>query len=189
MWSRMRWRRRLSGVFAASLLLNLFAFLVGQIAALSYLRSGRTWLGLTGIVASWLLLDGWLVARFIYAASPDELRLLAASLQLVSALLVGSLAWALWRRRWSTAAGKRTERFAVGMAQYLRSEYPAARATFTGLVRTDPWDTAAWIALGDVLAHSGQGKRARGCYRRARAVDVQRAFSDVLQYCRDRRVS
>ncbi len=176
-------------MFAASLLLNLLAFLVGQGAALFYLRSGRTGLGLAGVVATWLLLDAWLVARFVYAASPEELRLLAASLQLVSALIVGALAFALWRRRWSAAAGQRTERFAVGMAQYLRGDYPAARATFTRLVRTDPWDTAAWIALGDVLGHSGQGKRARGCYRRARAVDTQRAFSDVLQHCRDRRAS
>jgi hypothetical protein len=171
-------------VFAASLSVNLLVFVVGQAAALFYVRTGRTGIGLLGAVATWLMLDWWLIARFVQAAPEPELALVAGLLQLVSLLLAGLLAFARWRRRWSRTARQRTELFATGMAQYLRGEHVAAKATFGRLVHTDPWDVAAWIALGDVCGRAGEAKRARRCWRRARAVDTKAEFSDVLRSSR-----
>ncbi len=168
-------------MFAANLLPILLAFAVGQAAAWYYLRSGRWRIGLAATVLLWAALDWWLVARYVLADDPVALRAPAAALQAVAVATAAALLAGLWRRRHSATARARTAHFARGLAHYLRSEYQPARATFTRLVRTDPWDAAAWIALGDVLARTGQSRRARRCYRRASAVDTTRAWSDLLQ--------
>ena len=171
-------------MFAASWLTNLLAFVVGQGASLFYLRTGRRWIGLAGAVATWLLLDWWLLLRCVHGADTPELGLASGALQLAAAMVAGSLGVAVWRRRYSAAARQRTALFAAGMTAYLRSDYAAARATFARLVRTDPWDAAAWIALGEVFGRAGEAKRARRCWRRARAVDTKAEFSDVLRSSR-----
>lgn len=173
-------------MFAAFFLPNLLAFVLGQAAAWYYLRSGRFWLGVGATVLLWLSLDWWLVARYVLAVEPVELRLPAAALQALAVATVGALAFGLWRRRWSAVARARTRHFGDGLSAYLRSDYAAARATFTRLVRSNPWDAAAWIALGDVLARSGQPGKAQRCYRRASAVDTQRAYVDLIQQRRQR---
>ncbi len=167
-----------------SLLAVCIPFVAGQVPAWLYMRSGRVALGLLASGALWVLCDWWLVARYVYAHDEDLLRWPAGLLQLVAAGTAFGFAWQRWRRRWSTAAGARTERFAAGMAQYLRSDYPAARATFRRLVRVDPWDAPAWVALGDVLVRQGAGRAARGCYRRARAVDTEGALTDLIDQLR-----
>lgn len=174
-------------MFGSHLLTNLIVFLGGQAAAWFCLRTGRFLWGAIGTTALWLLLDAWLLTRYVFDG-PDGLRTGALwGLQAVAVFLVVSLAIARWRRRWSAAAKQRTPRFAAGMASYLRSDYPAALAGFRQLVRTDPWDAAAWIALGDALRHSGQAGPARRCYRRAAAVDVRRQYRDLLDHLRSER--
>lgn len=168
-------------MFAASLLPNLLVFACGQAAAWYYLRTGRFVLGFASTVALWVLLDWWLVARFVLAVDVIALRWPAFGLQAVALATIVVLLFGLWRRRWSAVAMARTAHFGAGMTQFLRSDYAAARTTFTRLVRSDPWDAAAWIALGDVLDRSGEARRARRCWRRAAAVDTQRAFADLLQ--------
>lgn len=156
------------------------AFLVGQAAAWIYLRTGRLLLGILATACVWILFDWWLLVRYVFTGD-NTLGTAAALLQATAIWTALWLAFGRWRRRWSAAARSRTERFAAGMAQYLRRDQAAARATFTGLVRTDPWDAAAWIALGDVLARAGATSRARRCYRRARAVDIQRQYADLIE--------
>ncbi len=173
-------------MFAALLLPTLLAFVAGQAAAWFYLRTGRFWLGAAATIALWCLFDWWAVARFVFAAAPEELRLAAALLQGVAALTIAALLFAQWRRRWSKAARQRTAHFTAGLTQFLRSDYAAARGTFSRLVRTDPWDTAAWIALGDVHRHDGRPARAARCYRRASAVDVGHVHADLLQLQHER---
>lgn len=171
-------------MFAALVLPNLLAFVLGQLAAFGYLRTGRFWLGLWASCALWLLLDWWLVAKFVYDAGEPALRLPAGGLQGIAAWTSVAFVAARWRRRWSAAARLRRDRFAAGLASYLRSDYQAAGAMYTRLLRTDPWDAAAWIALGDVHRRSGRPRRAVRCYRRAAAVDVAGDFSDLLRLLR-----
>jgi tetratricopeptide (TPR) repeat protein len=178
--------RRLSVVLAAHLLPILLAFAIGQAAAWCYLRTGRTASGLAATVLLWGALDWWLVERYVLAADDVALQWPATILFAVAAATTAALLFGRWRRRWSAAARERTARFANGLAAYLRSDYAAARTAFARLVRVDPWDSAAWIALGDVLARSGQPRRARACYRRAGAVDVTGAWRDLLQRRRAR---
>lgn len=173
-------------MFAAHFLPNLVVFVAGQAAAWYYLRSGRHGLGVAITVPLWALLDWWLVARYVFAVDAVELLWPATALQALTAATVAALAFGLWRRRHSAVARARTTWFGDGMAQYLRSDYGAACATFTRLVRTNPWDAAAWIALGDASARLGQLARAQRCYRRASSVDTQRAYADLLQLRRQR---
>jgi hypothetical protein len=168
-------------VLAALFLPNLLVFVVGQAAAWYYLRTGRYWSGVLSTSALWVLLDWWLIARFVHGADPVTMRWPALSLQAVALAVAGALAFGLWRRRWSRAARQRQASFGAGMVQMLRGEHAAARTTFTRLVRVDPWDAAAWIALGDAHGGAGEAGRAQRCYRRASSVDTQRAFADLLQ--------
>lgn len=173
-------------MFAALTLPTLLAFVAGQAAAWYYLRTGRFWLGAAATIVLWSLFDWWAVARFVFAAGPDELRVPASLLQAVAVLTMLALLFAQWRRRWSSTARHRRAHFTAGLTQLLRSDYAAARATFARLVRTDPWDTAAWIALGDVHRHDGKPARAKRCYRRAAAVDIDRTHADLLKLQQER---
>lgn len=171
-------------MFGDSFLVNLLLFVAGQAAAWKYLRTGRTAHGFGGTIGLWTLLDAWLVANYVFAVGPGGLTVLLLLLQGLCLYLVGSLGYARWRRRWSKPAKVRQQQFADGMAAMLRSDLDTAARTFGRLVRIDPWDAAAWIALGDVASRRGETVRATRCYRRALAVDVQKEFSDLLRHHR-----
>lgn len=171
-------------MFADHFLPNLVLFAIGQASAWFFLRTGRLALGWGGTVGLWVLLDAWLLGRYALAAGPSTLWTLLLSMQLLSLLLAVLLAHGRWRRRWSQEAKSRQERFAEGLVAHLRGDQAAAEATFVRLVRVDPWDAVSWIALGDALAARGEAKRAQRCYRRAAAVDVAKAFDDLLRHHR-----
>lgn len=171
-------------MFADHFLPNLVLFAIGQASAWFFLRTGRLALGWGGTVGLWVLLDAWLLGRYALAAGPGALWALLLLMQLLSIALAAVLAHGRWRRRWSQAAKQRQERFAAGLVAHLRGDQEAAVATFTQLVRVDPWDAVSWIALGDALAARGDSKQAQRCYRRAAAVDVQKAFDDLLRHHR-----
>ena len=171
-------------MFADSFLANLLLFVAGQAAAWSYLRTGRTAHGFGGTIGLWTLLDAWLLANYVFAVGPTGMTVLLLLLQALCLFLVGSLGYARWRRRWSKPAKMRQQQFAEGMAALLRRDLDVATATFGRLVRVDPWDAAAWIALGDAAALRGEKVRASRCYRRALAVDVQKDFADLLRHHR-----
>lgn len=168
-------------MYVTAFLPNLIAFACGQTAAWHYLRTGRSWVGSLLTLGVWSLLDAWLLARYVFAAEPAVLRALAFGLQGLAFAAVAWLLFALWRRRWSAAARARPERYRLALDAFLRGEWAAAQAGYRALVRTDPWDAAAWMGLGDTLARAGDGKAATRCYRRAAGVDVGRHFADLLQ--------
>ena len=168
-------------MFADQFLPNLSVFVLGQAAAWYYLRTGRFWIGALSTAALWVLADLLLVARFVFGVSSQDLALPLFLLQGVALGTLAALLLALWRRRWSATARARPQLFAAAMAQYLRCDHVAAASTFRRLTRADPWDVAAWTALGNVLAASAQPQRARRCYRRAAQVDTGRRFADFLQ--------
>lgn len=168
-------------MYVAAFLPNLIAFACGQTAAWHYLRTGRSWVGSLLTLGVWSLLDAWLLARYVFAAEPATLGGLAFGLQGLAVATVAWLAFTLWRRRWSAAARARPARYRGALDAYLRGEWTVARTGYRALVRTDPWDAAAWMGLGDTLARTGDGKGAKRCYRRAAGVDVGKQFADLLQ--------
>lgn len=172
-----------------ALLPNVLAFCVGQVAAWHYLRTGRAWVGGLATLGLWLLLDAWLLARYVYVADAGTLRLLAGSLQVLAVGTTLRLLQQLWRRHRSPAARQRIDRHRDALGAYLRGDWRSAIASYRALVRTDPWDAAAWIGLGDALARTGNRKAADRCYWRATGVDVGKAHADLLQLRRGRRAA
>ena len=169
-------------MFADQFLPNLSVFVLGQAAAWYYLRTGRFWIGAASTAALWVLADVLLVARFVFGVSTQDLALPLFLLQAVALGTAAALLLAQWRRRWSATARARPQLFAAAMQQYLRCDHVAAASTLRRLTRADPWDVAAWTALGNVLAKASQPQRARRCYRRAAQVDTGRRFADFLQH-------
>jgi hypothetical protein len=182
------WRRllRYCPVFPHAFLPNALAFLVGQAAAWHYLRTGRTWVGGLATLGLWLLLDAWLLARYVYAADAVTLRWVAGALQLFAVGTAARLLQQLWRRRRSPSARRRIDRHRDALGAYLRGEWDVAVVGYRALLRTDPWDAAAWIGLGDAMARTGNRKAANRCYWRAAGVDVGRSHADLLQLRRGR---
>lgn len=165
-----------------ALLPNLLLFATGQAAAWYYLRTGRWWVGVAASAALWVLADWLFLAKYAFAATGTDLMVPLVALQAVAAGIVLVLAWALWRRRWSATARQRPQIFGDGVAAYLRGDHAAARQTLRRLVRTDPWDTAAWVALGNVELRDGNPARAKRCYRRAVGVDTKALYGDLIAH-------
>ncbi len=169
-------------MFVEQLWPNLLLFAAGQAAAWFYLHTGRTRLGTAATVALWVLADWFLVAKFVFRATGPDLSLPLLSLQVVAAAAVLALLFAQWRRRRSAVARQRPQMFATGLTSYLRGDLVAAEATFRRLVRTDPWDSGAWLALGNVLAQAARPKPARRCYRRALGVDTGKQYAELVRH-------
>jgi hypothetical protein len=159
---------------------DLLLFAAAQVAAWTWLHTGRVWLGGGAMVVLWSLADWVVVQRLVYGASAESLAPWSWPLRGVAIVVTCWLLRDLWARRWSRTAKQRPVLFRAGLEAYLRDELEPARQTFTRLVRSDPCDTAAWIALGSVLARSGRPRRARRCFRRARAVDRQAEHGHLL---------
>ncbi|MCR9245298.1 MAG: hypothetical protein NXI31_09720 [bacterium] len=167
-------------MFPDSLLLNLALFVAGQAAAWFYLRSGRLLVGGLATAAIWIAADWAVVARYVFE-DLEQFRIALIAMQLVCVGIVGLLAFAQWRRRWSGTAKRRAELFEAGTAAYLRDAHDEARATYQRLVRCDPWDAAAWLALGNVHRRADRRSAARRCYRRCLRVDTQREYTDLAR--------
>lgn len=168
-------------MFLAYVLPNLLVFAAGQATALLYLRTGRSLPGWLGTIVLWTSLDAWILLEFVFG-EPGWLP--RSLLQATALLLVSAWAMARWRRRWSAAARQRSKRFRDGLVHMLQGNHGAVERLATQLVRTDPWDPAAWILLGDAYRHGGKLPRATRCYRRAAAVDQRAEFADLLQHYR-----
>ncbi len=173
--------RSLCAVFLDAFLPNLVLFLLGQAAAWYYLHTGRFWVGAAATAGLWVLADWALVAKYAFGAAGPDFTLPLLGMQVVAVVTATLLAVALWRRRWSTTAKQRSSRFRAGLEAYLRDELSHAQKVFTGLVRCNPWDAAAWLALGNVQRRLGRVRQAAACYRRALGVDRSRDYHDLVR--------
>ncbi len=169
-----------------ALLPNLVLFLLGQGAACFHLRTGRRWVGLSVSGALWVLIDWYCVARLVFAATGAAVVVPLAAMQAIAVLAPAWLAIRLVRRRWSATARQRHVLFGAALAAYLRGDLAAARSTFRRIVRSDPWDCAAWVALGNVERSAGDMRRAARAYWRGRGVDIRSEFADLIAHQRSR---
>ena len=164
-----------------SFLPNLVLFVAGQAAAWFYLRTGRLWIGAGAMAWLWIAADWAVLAKYVFAATDTHFRLSLLAMQLGAVVTVAALGIAWWRRRWSKTAKARGELFARGLEFYLGGDHEQARLTFRRLVRSDPWDAAAWLALGNTLRRLGRDAAARRCYRRCRHVDLGSEYADLAK--------
>lgn len=168
-------------MFPESFLPNLLLFVAGQTAAWIYLRSGRLWLGGLATATLWVAADWAVVAKFVFDDVGAHFRVPLIVMQSAAVAVVVLLAFQQWRRRWSRTARRRAELFEAGVAAYLRRSNDEAQRTFRRLVRADPWDAAAWLALGNTHRRARRPGPARRCYRRCMRVDSRREYSDLAR--------
>ena len=167
-------------MFEDSFLINLVIFVVGQLAAYCYLRTGRKTRGVMLMIVGLVLADVALVRVFAFGQR-DTIFLLSLILMqaysLAEAVLytIGRI-----RRRSSTAKQQRKERFRSAFLHCLRNELDAAIADYRALVKIDPWDLESTLGLATALARKGKGRQARRYFRCARSLDLKDEYGDVI---------
>ncbi|HLQ39001.1 MAG TPA: tetratricopeptide repeat protein [Planctomycetota bacterium] len=167
-------------MFPQSFVPNLLLFAAGQCAAWGWLRTGMVLRGVLAMVAVWVAADWALLAHFAYGQDGAQFLVPLGAMQVVG--IVEPCAFfgrRLWRRI-TPRRHQRSELLRRGFQQYLSDDLAAAAVVFRRLRRTDPWDTAATVALANVLLAQGQRRRAMAAYRRARAIDRDGEHRDFI---------
>lgn len=160
--------------------LNLAVFLVAQVVAWFYLRTGLTLRGVLVLLAAWGAADLALVLRFAYANTGAGYVASLAVLQGYTLFELLRAVLGTLRRRSATATSRRAETLRTAMVAFLEDDLDAAAANFRGLVRADPWDLQGRLGLGSVLGRQGRSRAARRQLAAARRLDRDGRFEDAI---------
>ncbi|MDA0372214.1 MAG: hypothetical protein O2865_00370 [Planctomycetota bacterium] len=159
---------------------NLAVFLVAQVVAWFYLRTGLTLRGVLLLLVAWGAADLALVLRFAYANTGTEYVASLAVLQGYTVFETLRAVWGTVRRRSGAASARRAEALRSAMVAFLEDDLDAAAAGFRGLVRADPWDLQGRLGLGSVLGRQGHARAARRQLAAARRLDRDGRFEDAI---------
>lgn len=155
-------------------------FAAGQVTAWGWLRTGFLRRGVLVMAVIWTLADWALLARFVFGDAAGSYPIALLLLQLVCA---GEAAWfalARLRRRFGKLRLARRSMFGSAFSHYLRDEAGPAEQLLLQLLRHDPWDVPSRILLANVLSRQGQRKRARRLLERARGLDRNGEYRDLV---------
>jgi hypothetical protein len=167
-------------MFEDSFPINLAIFVVGQVAAYRYLRTGRKTRGVMLMILGWVLADIAMVRVFTFGQRDTTFLLSLTLMQVYS--LVEAFLYTIGRirRRRSKVKKERQKRFHSAFIHCLRNELDAAIADYRALVRMDPWDLESTLGLATALARKGKGRQARRYFRCARSLDLNDDYGDVI---------
>ncbi|MCA8943350.1 MAG: hypothetical protein KDB80_12375 [Planctomycetes bacterium] len=154
-----------------SLVPNLLIFLVGQLAAIGYMRTGLARRGIQVLVATWAGADVALIARFGYQETGWGYTSGLSVMQVVSLAAAVMFVVGRVRRRSKRNVERRDRMLREAFVHYLRNELVPAEKLYTTLARIDPWDTAAHVGRASVLAESGRRRESRREMKIARGLD------------------
>jgi hypothetical protein len=160
--------------------LNLAVFLVAQVVAWFYLRTGLTLRGTMLLLVAWGAADLALVLRFAYGDTGANYVASLAVLQGYTLFEVLRATVGLVRRRSAAAVARRESSLRAAMVAFLEDDLDAAAAGFRGLVRADPWDLQGRLGLGAVLGRQGRDRAARRQLAAARRLDRDGRFGDAI---------
>lgn len=169
-------------MFADAFLPNLLVFVLGQIAAWGYVRTGLVVRGALAMVVCWAAADFALVARFAYSETGTPYRAALLVMQVWSLVEFVFFVTGRWMRRSPARRAERARLLREAGIHWLRDEADAARPIYTRLVRRDPWDAAAALGLATLHVENGDSRKARTWLHRVRAVDTEKAFADVVEH-------
>ncbi len=169
-------------MFEDSLLINIIIFLLGQIAAWGYLRTGMIGRGTFLIVATWVLADLALVSHFAYQEE-SLFRSSLMALQVCSTVGFLLFSSARVRRRSSWFLRLRHQRMREAFVHYLRNEFSAAILLYRRQLRKDPWDIHAKLGLATAVARCGtcRAGTVRRLFKSVRRLDREHHFNDVIE--------
>lgn len=167
-------------MFQDSFLINLLIFLVAQVVAYGYLRTGLIRRGVLLIIGTWLMADAALLARFAFNHTGNYYVGALWLMQVHMLLETFLYASGRLRRRLRSTVSRRRDQFSAAFRHYLRNELDQAQRILRRLVRLDPWDLESTLALATVLSRKGRYRKARGLLRQARGLDRNKRFRDVI---------
>lgn len=167
-------------MFPDSFLPNLLIFVMAQVAAWGYLRTGLIRRGAILMVSTWVLADAALLARFAYEEDGPPFRIPLYLMQTHALLETFLFAFGQLRRRFTRTARRRRELFRSAFVHYLRDELDEATGILIRLRRNDPWDLQSTLALANVMASRRRHRRAIGLYRQARGLDRHQQYRDFI---------
>ncbi len=168
-------------MFADSLWFNGVAFVLGQIAAWGYLRTGRVARGAALMVGGWVLADVALLARFAYDHQGGVYLCALLGMQVYSLVEFTLFVVRRWLRRRPAARDRRASLYRQAVTHYVRNELDQAEQLQRQLMRADPWDVDVAVALGCLLVRRGEPRRARRTLRAASALDRDARYVDVIR--------
>ena len=161
---------------------NLAIFVLGQIAAWGYLRTGLVRRGVLLMVGAWLLADVALLARFAYEGQDLVYRVALMLMQIYSLCEFALFLYGRWRRRSPAVRERREHLLREAFLHYLRDERVAAARSYRQILRNDQWDADATLGLATVLARGGEHRRARSLFRSARSLDRTGRREQVISW-------
>ena len=168
-------------MFADAFLPNLLVFVLGQIAAWGYVRTGLVVRGAIAMVICWTAADFALVARFAFSETGTSYRAALLMMQVWS--LVEFVLFVTGRvlRRSPARRAERSRLLREAGIHWLRDEADQARPIYARLVRRDPWDVEAALGLATIFADAGATRPARAWLGRVRSLDTTKALADVVE--------
>lgn len=168
-------------MFADAFWPNFVLFLLGQVAAWGYLRTGLGGRGAWVLVLTWVLADVALVARFGYDHVGSVYVGSLAGMQFVAVAAFGAFLFARVRRRLKGVVGRVAALRRAGFVAYLRGDLEVAIDKFGRILRLDPWDTSARVALGTALLRQGRARPGRRILRSVRGLDRAGSYTHAVQ--------
>lgn len=168
-------------MFADAFLPNLAIFVVAQVVAWIYLRTGLVRTGIATIVATWLAADSALVARFaLDDVGPVYVGALIV-LQSWTLIVTLRLIAGRWRRSRRDFVARREVAFRTAFTGWLRGDLDMAQRELSGVLRVDPWDLRSRLLLAKVFRAGGMQGPARRQLVAARRLDRDDRFSDLIE--------
>lgn len=169
-------------MFADAFWPNLVIFVLGQVAAWGYLRTGLVRRGLCLMIGAWILADLALLARFAYEGQETLYRSALMVMQAYSLCEFALFVYGRWRRRSRGLRAQREQLFREAFLHYLRDERELAERRYRKILRRDHWDVDATLGLATTLARSGKDRRARSLFRAARSLDRDGRYAQVISW-------
>ena len=160
---------------------NLVLFVAAQCSAYGFLRTGLVRRGILLMLVTWVAADVALLSRFAFDDTGWLYRLALVVLQLHALIESFLFVSGRWRRRRPSQRARRERDFRAAQIHYLRDECAPARQLFHGLLRRDPWDLESMLARATVLSRTGQRSAALALFQRAKNLDRDRRFRDVIE--------
>ncbi len=160
---------------------NLLFFVIGQVVAIAYMSTGLVLRGRLLMFGVFLLADVALVARHAYGFSGAAIKVPLLLMWAYALAELGAILYCRTHRRLKSVIEWRDDLFREAYLLYLRDDLDVAVAAYRKLARSDPWDLPVRVAYGTALARQGLGRKARGLFRAARALDKDKVFEDVIE--------
>jgi len=159
---------------------NLLLFALAQVVAWGFLRTGLVVRGVALMATTWIGADIALLARFVWGHDGPAFWLPLLVYQVHALVEAALFIHGQVRRRSPSHRERRRKVYREAFAFYLNDDLEPARQRWRRLVWADPWDLESTIAWATVLVRQGRPRPAQLLLWKARWLDGDERFRDVI---------